>query len=254
MVTPDAAGGAIAAAWAPLRRLWRTHSPGGRHDAVRLGAAVPVSEDELAIAVEEVRDAERAHLGGEGLDDGEARREQGRHRALPDLDQTIKQQAEAFLRIGLADGMEAMDRPGEQTLDAVEAAVVGKKVYASAQLAHERLGVGVAVAADRGAADVRDQELRGLQMVLDEAQQNAVAGGLRLLEQAHVATVMEGHAPAVDIARVGRTMGGEVAQRERSARRLAARKAEKLAHGVDDTIEARKLALSTLACTTGTYR
>src|ERR687892_1158450 len=108
----------------------------------------------------------------------------------------------------LADEMEAMHRAGEQGLDPVKSTIVCKEMHAAAQLAHEGLRVGEVVAADGGAADVRDQQMRRMPMPLDEAEQRTVAGRLRFLVEPRVVAIMEGHAPAVDVARVGRTMGG----------------------------------------------
>ena len=140
-----------------------------------------MAEHELAVAVEEVGDAERPHLRGEALDDGEPGFERRRRDTLPDLGQAIEQEAEALLGIGLADGMEAVHRTGEQGLDLVEAAVVGEEMHAACELAYEGLRVGEPVAADDGAAEVGDQEMRRMQMPLDEAEQRTVAGRLGLL-------------------------------------------------------------------------
>ncbi len=61
-----------------------------------------MAEDELAVAVEEVGNALRPHLGGEGLDDGKARRQRRRLGAFPDRGEAVEQEAEGALRIGVA--------------------------------------------------------------------------------------------------------------------------------------------------------
>ena len=189
-----------------------------------------VAEHKLAVAVEEVEGAEWPHLGGEGGDGFEPETER-RGAAMPERRQSLQQEAEGAFRIGLAHGVEAMRRVGGAGHDLGEIAIVREEMRAAAQLTHEGLGVGQAVAALRGAADVRDQQVRRQRVLLDEGEPWAVVRGLGLLVETDLVAFMKRDAPAVDVSRGRRAVGREAAQREARAGRLAAGQAEEFAHG-----------------------
>lgn len=210
--------------------------PRRRHDAIGLGAAMAMGEDEFTVAIEKVGDAQGSHLGREGRHDLMARGRRWGHLGLPQDGEPFQQQAEGSFRIGLAHGAKAVLRPGEAGNDVVEAAVVGEQMHAAAQFACERLGIGKAVATAGRPADVRHQQLRGMRMSFDECEPGTSARRFRLLVEAHVAPLVEGDAPAVDIAPIRRAMRREVPERERGPRRMPTGQAEEFAHGADDSM------------------
>jgi hypothetical protein len=144
------------------------------------------------------------------------------------LDQPVEEPAEGVLAVGAAQGKEpAAEReaPGAGQL-----AVVGEGERAPPQLAHERVDVGEAHAAVRLLADVGDADLGGDRVVVEEPDQRALGGGVRLAEDPRVAAVVEAHAPAVGVRPGGAAAPREAAERKDHVRRDVAVHAEQLAH------------------------
>lgn len=124
---------------------------GGPDLAAVMAATVCVREHRIAIAVDEVRRAERAKLGCERHHRGETS-VQCWYAAVPQRRQSFEQCAERVLRVGVADPSKAVCVEPWIELDAV----VGEDVDPSTQLARERLRVAQLRLALRGLAHVCD--------------------------------------------------------------------------------------------------
>ncbi len=123
-----------------------------------------------------------------------------------------------------------MRRLGGTGHDLPEIAIVGEEMRAAAQLAHEGLRVGQAVAACVARRMCETSWRVGRVRRSMKSSHGLWARGLGLLVEPHLVTFMERHAPAVDVARIGPAVTRELAQREARAHRLATGQAEEFAH------------------------
>ncbi len=105
-----------------------------------------------------------------------------------------------------------------------------EQVRPPSELARERLGVGQRKGAASGVPNGRDQQARRQAAFLGEGKPWAVARRLGLLVEANFVTVMEGHAPAIDIVAAQSSAVGEFPEREGDAGRQAAGQAEQFSH------------------------
>ena len=140
----------------------------------------------------------------------------------------LEEPAERVLAVGRAERREA---PAERKrTHAGDLAVVGERERAPPELAREGVDVGERDGAVRLLPDVRDSDLRGDRVRVEESDELAVRRGVGLPEAAHRAALVEAEAPAVSVGAGATAAPREPAKRKDDVGRDVAVHSEQLAH------------------------